>query len=149
MAEDRLDNEPVSQLEPVSQPTDQAVEEDLPIPPEVLENMPPEMRSAVIQASLSTTQFSTPVLNPVLQRVRPEHITQIINNVDTQSNREAEAEKSNRRYQFSYFIVTIVVLLALLVFFAIREQYNVLIPVVTGITGLGSGFGIGKLTNRR
>ena len=51
MAEDRLDNEPVSQLEPVSQPTDQAVEEDLPIPPEVLENMPPEMRSAVIRAS--------------------------------------------------------------------------------------------------
>ena len=97
----------------------------------------------------SITQFAAPVFSPVLQRINSGHIDKIIDNAESQSRREAEAEKSNRRYQFAYFTVTIVALFSLLVFFAIREQYNVLIPVVTGITGLGSGFGIGKLTNRR
>ena len=149
MAEDKRENEPDNQLAPANQPTSEEAEEGLPIPPEVLDNMPPEMRSEVTRAVSSITQVAAPIFNPVLQRVTSDHLTQIINNVDTQSDREAEAEKSNRRYQFAYFFVTIVVILGLLVFFAIREQYNVLIPVVTGITGLGSGFGIGKLTNRR
>ena len=149
MAEDKRENEPDNQLAPANQPTSEEAEEGLPIPPEVLDNMPPEMRSEVTRAVSSITQVAAPIFNPVLQRVTSDHLTQIINNVDTQSDREAEAEKSNRRYQFAYFFVAIVVILGLLVFFAIREQYNVLIPVVTGITGLGSGFGIGKLTNRR
>ena len=149
MAEDKRENEPDNRLAPANQPTGEEAEEGLPIPPEVLDNMPPEIRSEVVRAFSSITQVAAPILNPVLQRVTSDHLTQIINNVDTQSDRDAEAEKSNRRYQFAYFFVTIVVILGLLVFFAIREQYNVLIPVVTGITGLGSGFGIGKLTNRR
>lgn len=132
-----------------TEPEGQNQEEETALSSEILGTMPPESRGRVTRSFSSITQFASPVFNPVLQRITSEHISQVISNAAAQSNREAEAEKSNRRYQFSYFVVTIVALLSLLVFFAIREQYNVLIPVVTGITGLGSGFGIGKFTNRR
>ena len=95
------------------------------------------------------TQFAGPVFNPVLRQITPEHIAQVINNADSQNRRQAEAEKSNRRYQFLYFILALAALLFLLVFFTLREQFNLLAAVITGAMGFGSGFGIGKLTNRR
>ena len=91
MAEDKRENDPDNQLTPANQPTGEEAEEGLPIPPEVLDNMPPEMRSEVTRAFSSITQVAAPIFNPVLQRVTSDHLTQIINNVDTQSDREAEA----------------------------------------------------------
>ena len=95
------------------------------------------------------TQFAGPVFNPVLRRITSEHITQVLNNSEAQSSRDAVSERSNRRYQFGYFIVGIAALLFLLVFFTIREQYHLLAAVITGAMGFGSGFGVGKFTGRR
>ena len=101
------------------------------------------------QAFSSTTQVAGPIFNPIVHRVTSDHITQVINNTEAQSSRDAEAAKSNRRYQFVYFIVALAALLFLLVFFTVREQYELLAAVVTGAMGFGSGFGVGKFTNRR
>ena len=124
-------------------------EEESAIPPELWESIPPENRRLVIRAVSTITQISGPNFNPALRQVTSEHITQLINNSEAQSNRDAEADKSTRRYQFLYFIVALAALLFLLIFFTIREQYELLAAVITGAMGFGSGFGIGKFTNRR
>ena len=111
--------------------------------------MPPEVRRSITRTSASLTSFAGPASDPVLSRVTSEHITQLITNSESQSSRDADAEKSNRRYQFLYFILALAALLFLLVFFTIREQYDLLTAVVTGAMGFGGGFGIGRLTGWR
>lgn len=149
MAEDNLENESGSPLEPASQPSEQDPEEESLIPSEILDSIPQESRRQFTRAFSSITQLARPIVNPVLGRITSEHITQMISNVEARSNRDADAEKSNRRYQFLYFIVALAALLFLMTFFTIREQYHLLASVVTGAMGFGSGFGIGKLTSRR
>ncbi len=147
MAEDKLENGPESRLAPADQPD--GPETELPIPREFLENIPPEQRSRITRLFSSINQFVAPVFNPVLQRITAEHITQLINNAEAQSQRQSESEKSGRRYQFAYFAITLVALLSLLVFFTLQERFDVLTAVITGIAGLGAGFGLGRATGRR
>lgn len=150
MAEDNLENGQESQLAPADQTGGTEMESPVPpIPSEFLENMAPEERSHIIRFFSSITQFAAPVFNPVLQRITPEHITQLINNDENRSQREAESEKAGRRYQFAYFAVTLIALLFLLVFFTLWERFDVLTAVITGIAGLGAGFGLGRATGRR
>ena len=151
MAEDRAENEIIASPQPAGDPDEQEAEEEILLPPEVLEAIHPEERARVTRAfaSLTRTSVSGPAFNPVLSQIKPEHITQLITNTESQGNREAEAEKSNRRYQFLYFILALAALLFLLVFFTIREQYDLLTAVVTGAMGFGGGFGIGRLTGGR
>ncbi len=143
---ERVSDEPAT---PAVPQTDREGEGDSLIPAEILENLAPEQRSHITRSFASMTQFATSAFSPVLQRITSDHITQIINNVEAQSNRESESEKASRRYQLVYFIVTLAALLFLLVFFTVRERFDILTSVITGIAGLGAGFGIGKFTNRR
>ena len=148
--EDRTENERHDQLQPFRNSADSEEEdESIPIPQDILERMEPQDRSIITRAFSSITQVGGPVFNPVLRRITSEHITQIIHNSEAQSNRDAEADKANRRYQFAYFVLGLTALIFLLVFFTIREQYNVLAAVITGAMGFGSGFGVGKFTGRR
>ncbi len=145
MEEDNRDTDPDAPLETEGQNP----AEETGLSPEILERMPPESRGRVVRSFSHITQFPGPVVNPVLQRITSEHLTQMLGNAEAQSSRDAEAEKSNRRYQFSYFIVTIVGLLSLLVFFTLREQFDLLTAIITGVAGLGAGFGLGRMTGRR
>ncbi len=149
MADDKLDIGPDSSLEPADPSTDQDSEDESQIPPEILESMPPESRRQLIRSMSSMVQFRGPVFNPVLRRITSGHITQLIANAEAQNNRDAASEKSNRLYQFLYFVLALAALLFLLIFFTLREQYSLLAAVVTGAMGFGSGFGIGKFTGRR
>ena len=149
MSEDRTDSDGNAQLQSMQDEGKREQEDELPLPPELLEGMPPEGRRLFTQAFSSMTQFAGPVFNPVLRRITSEHITQVLDNSEAQSSRDAESERSNRRYQFGYFIVGIAALLFLLVFFTLREQYHLLAAVITGAMGFGSGFGVGKFTGRR
>ena len=67
----------------------------------------------------------------------------MIGNDEAESRREAESEKSGRRYQFTYFTVTIVVLLFLVVFFTLQQRTDLITAILTGIAGLG------RMTERR
>ena len=149
MAEDKRETEPAADLAPVSEPAGQEPNEELPIPEEFLDNLPPEERNQFVQLISSITQFGGPVFNPVLRRITSDHITQLIGNDEAKSRREAESEKSGRRYQFTYFTVTIAVLLFLVVFFTLQQRTDLITATLTGIAGLGAGFGLGRMTGRR
>lgn len=103
---DTMSQEPESSLTTLDQSADNETEEVL--PPgvsELLEGVPPEHRSRIVGAFSSITQFAAPVFNPVLQRITTDHITQLIRNDATRSEREAAEEAGRRRYHFGYFLV--------------------------------------------
>lgn len=149
MAIDRPEEESNEDVELAESSSENEVAEDIGIPPEVLEELPEQRRRRITQYTSMLAQFAGPVFNPVLRRVTPEHITQILANSEAQNQRDAEANKSHRRYNFLYFLATLIALLAVLFFFGIREQYDLLLNIAIGILGFGGGFGVGKLTGRR
>ena len=149
MADDKREVEPAADLAPAREPREQEPDEELSIPEEFLDSMPAEERNQFVQLISSITQFGGPVFNPVLRRITSDHITQLIGNDEARSRREAESEKSGRRYQFTYFIITIAVVLFLVVFFTIQQRTDLITAVLTGIAGLGAGFGLGRMTGRR
>ena len=119
-----------------------------PTPPEIWDSIPPGPRRRTISSISYIAQIGRPPGNPMLDRVNPEHITQLLNHAEAQSRRDSDLEKSHRRYQFAYFAVTLLSILFLIVFFAIVEKFDILAAIITGVAGLGAGFGIGKLTDR-
>ena len=149
MTEDNREEARADELAPSGEAADKETDEELPISKEFLDNMPAEQRNQFVQLFSSITQFAGPVFNPVLRRITSDHITQLIGNDEARSRREAESEKSGRRYQFTYFIVTIAVVLFLVVFFTLQQRADLITVVLTGVAGLGAGFGLGRMTGRR
>ena len=90
-----------------------------------------------------------PMANPLHQKMDENHITQLLELAADHDQREfelhkesqrhnAENSKANRRYYFASFF-TVAVLFALLLFL-FQDQPEILIPALTGLGGLVSGF---------
>ena len=80
------------------------------IPPELIEKLPKEAREHVESIFMA----SGPVQNPIVKKVTSEHITQMIDYREKQSQRTHKSSESKRRYTFVYTIIAA----ALLVGFA-------------------------------
>jgi len=95
--------------------------------------------------------------NPLHHKMTPEHISQVIELASKHDEREYDLDKttrqhdfsegsSNRKYCFAAFLAIMVLTVFVLIFF--RDQPDVLIPILTGLGGLISGFlggwGLGK-----
>ena len=143
MSEEQQDN--MQDMEPSSEGEagQRLTEQESGLPPEVLENLPPEARREVIRAFSMMTGFTGPVVNPALNRITSEHINKIIDYTEADSRRESESESSIRKYAFAYFALELCALLALILFFGVREQWAVISSIITGILGFGGGFGLG------
>ena len=114
------------------------------IPENFLEGLPPEMQGLIVSVLSSRTQISETVSNPILEKVTPEHITSIITNVESDSAREHDADKSRRRYQFAYFLVITAVIAGLMLLFVFSDNRDLILPIVTAVTGLMGGFLAGQ-----
>lgn len=127
---------------------------------------PKEVQSAIRKLSESKPEKMFEMLsiaggigmgNPLHNKMEPQHITQVLDLAIKHDEREFELYKtkeantassntSNRRYIFATFVV--IVILVLVVLFLFKDKPEVLIPILTGIGGLASGFaggfGIGR-----
>lgn len=115
-----------------------------PIPEEFMEGIPPEDRQAFLRVFGSVTQFAGPVLNPVLDKVSPEHISRIIDSIENESIREHGADSSRRKYQFAYFVIGACLIVGLIVFFTLSDSRDLIAPVVTGALGFLGGLAAGQ-----
>ena len=106
-------------------------------------------RTAVTSMFASLTQVGGQFLNPIYGQVRPEHISSILGNSEAESVREAAAEASTSKFQAYYVTLGVIVLAVLVVYFSWKQQMEILLPIVTGVMGFGSGFGIGKFRSPR
>ena len=149
MADSSGEENPRQREDPDGQLAGHEGDDAFPVSAEVLGRMPPQGRERVTRSFATIVRFSGPDFNPVSRRLTSEHITQALNNAADQNQREAEAERSNRRYKFLYFALALIAVVFVLVFFSIREQYDVLVPIATGIMGFAAGVGVSQTAGRR
>jgi hypothetical protein len=87
--------------------------------------------------------------NPLLRNIEPQHIGQILDLETKRESHEYEIanktldlqsseNKSNRQYAFAAFVFSILLLVAIMFLFS--DKPDVLIPILTGLGGLGGGF---------
>jgi len=43
-----------------------------------------------------------------------------------------------------YFVLGLAAVVALIVFFGVKEKYEIIVPIITGVLGLGSGIALGR-----
>ena len=97
------------------------------------------------------------MLSPLQNKMDAEHISKVLALTSEHDAREfqlaqtkegntASDRTSTRRYVFAAFVLVMILLAIIL--FLFKEHSEILLPLVTGITGLGAGilagFGIGK-----
>lgn len=73
-----------------------------PIEPEILKNLPPDVRKAV---EFSLQAFSAPIFHPITKKITEGHIDKLLDQTEKDSEREYGAARSSRRYGFAGFIV--------------------------------------------
>lgn len=106
---------------------------------EMYPDIPPQQRRSLTRMMASLTQVSGSVSNPLFDKITPEHLTSIIENVDT-------SDKRKHRYSLSYFFGAIAAILFMVVFLTIQDEGTLLSNIIAGILGFGEGFGVGRLS---
>ena len=108
-------------------------------PSELLKDVGPEEQQVLgkyVRSQL-TAHISGTMPNPIVEKIESGHITQILTNV-------YEASTSERRYTFAYVLLFLVTIVGLSLFFAIREQYDIVIGIVSLAAGFSGGYGLGR-----
>lgn len=114
------------------------------LPPEVLEGLPAkEKRQIVSSLSIMAMQGSSRQSSPLAKQLKPEHITQIIENSERDNQREFEKTKiseNTKRWGMGAILALVVVVF---VYAGVTKDKDLSEKVVlAGISALG-GFGAG------
>jgi len=94
-------------------------------------------------------EMSSGGMSPLYRRMTAEHISKALEIAAKHDERQYDLNKAGqqngfsdgvsvRRYTFAVFVVVVVVFLLVLLVF--KDTPNVLIPILTGLAGLASGF---------
>lgn len=135
----------LSKTEKSVDPVDE--EEDFPIPPEVLKDLPAEQQErikAFIRTTFSMYSFSGQIPNPVLQKLTPEHITKVIDNTHISDQRDRDERKDIRGYNLKLVWTGLFVFLALVGFLVIENQIDLLKYLSIALFSFVGGYGLGK-----
>ena len=121
-----------------------------------VDSAPAELESAyrkLAEKRPELTEFMAmamgPMGNPLHRKMTGEHISQVLTLAEKRDERLYELSKqsqdndfsegkSNRAYCFTAFIV--IILLTVIVLFLFQNKPEVLVPILTGLGGLVSGF---------
>ena len=117
----------------------------------------PEQEERVIRQAIGMFMgFARPASNPLLSRFTSEHITQILNARENNSLRshergESEARRAHsagnsERWLAAWFgTLILAAAVGLIIFFGIRETYEVVTAIIGGLLGFAGGFGVGRM----
>lgn len=109
-----------------------------------LEARSPANRNLAANFIARFTSVSVPRSNPLHQRITSEHILKMLDNRDRSDERAHTSEASERRYRFLYFLIGLVAAIALLVFFSVTNEREMLTNVLIALLGFVGGFGLGR-----
>lgn len=97
----------------------------------------------------SISQFGAmikPSYPPFMDKIEPQHISDIIKGADKFDEREFNDKKSTKRYMFAYCLIAVALIIFFTVFF--KSDPDMLRLIITFLIGLGSGiaggYGIGS-----
>ena len=97
-----------------------------------------------------------PTSSPLISRFTPEHITQFLNSRENDSLRSHERSENDARRAHSagnserwmavwFGTLILGAAVGLIVFFGIRETYEVVTAIIGGLLGFAGGFGVGRM----
>jgi hypothetical protein len=138
---DRSD-QPPSNLPDTSPAKTNGEKEPSPIDPEVLEQLPPELRKAF--ESFSLRAFSGPVFNPVLNKVTEGHIDKVLDQTDKDSQREFQDRQRSRVFALLYGLLAAALFVFVTIYLAgqDKELYrDILTKIIIFFGGSGVGYG--------
>lgn len=121
------------------------VEQDSPVPMAELQddlaNLPPEQQRG-LQSVLSLVMgIPGPPSDPTRDRITSEHISQVLN------HRENESRRSH--WTIIWFgTLILAAAVGLIIFFGIRETYEVVTAIIGGLLGFAGGIGVGSRMRR-
>lgn len=123
-----------------------------PIPSEVLDKLPAEQREQVREFFAASMQVSGPMSNPLLNKLEPQHITDIIALSSKTVDATTSDRKNSRLFNFLGFALLVAAVLVVLLAFAIIGEDVLLLEIVkiggVGLGGFGGGYGFSALRNR-
>ena len=89
--------------------------------------------------------ISRPPSDPIRRRITSEHITQILENQERSGQRNHSSENSDRWLFVWFGTLILAAAVGLIVFFGIRETYEVVTAIIGGLLGFAGGFGVGRM----
>lgn len=121
-------------------------------PLETLERAEKGSNTSQITRQVMTMMRSVGRTNPFVEKMTPEHITKVLDEMSIQGEREYNAfsmktehelrdRTASRRYMLAYFIFAAVVLFGIILVFKDDRDLlmQILIPIITAIGGWGVG----------
>jgi hypothetical protein len=118
-----------------------------PIAPEVLQKLPAELQRLVV----SLQSVTAPVFNPVLQKINEEHITKVLDQAESDSERDFSDRRSARRYGLLYALLAAILFVFVTIYLAgqDKELYrDLLTKIIIFFGGGGLGYGIKAFRDR-
>lgn len=124
-------------------------DKDSAVEPEILENLPPEVRKTVRETFLGV---AGPTRHPVLSKINEGHISTLLEQSGKDDERAFEDKQSVRKYGVFYALLASALFVFLTVYLvqvdlAIYQEVLKIIVVFAG--GVGSGFGLKSYLDKR
>lgn len=106
----------------------------------------PDEQGGILRRALNVFMgFAEPDRNSFLNRLSPEHISQMLN-IRENDARRAHSTGNSERWLAAWFgTLILAAAVGLIVFFGIRETYEVVTAIIGGLLGFAGGFGVGKM----
>ena len=125
---------------------------DPPIPPEVLDGLPAEQQERVRRFFATSMQVFGPMANPLLNKLEPQHLTDIIALRSKTVDATTSDRKNSRLFNFLALALLVTAALTILLVFAIIGENDLLLEIVkiggVGLGGFGGGYGFSALRHR-
>ena len=121
-------------------------------PPEVLDRLPAAQREQVLEFFAANMQVSGPMPNPILNKLEPQHITDIIAVASKTVDSTSSDRKHSRLFNFLALALLVAAALIVLLVFAIIGENDLLLEIVkiggVGLGGFGGGYGFSAFRHR-
>lgn len=118
-------------------------EKDDGIDPEILEDLPPEVRE-VVKSSIMMQRYTGPMPNPLFSKINENHIDKILDLAQKEDENSFSDAQSSKRYSMAYFVIFIGVFVFITLYLAKdnKELFSDILGVIISIAGgFGGGYG--------
>ncbi len=115
-----------------------------------IKDVPPDVKRQISTMFMGMIQSVGRSEHPLFSKFRPEHVTQYLENMRRDEEREHEIVKSNRWFYLAYTIIGLGALGAAIVYLSSRDKDLLLLIIqflVVIAGGLGAGYGLAKRKN--
>jgi len=137
MASDELAANPNEKDEVPPEHVAEETDSDSPIPQEVLENMPPDIRRDM--QKITGIFASGSMGNPIARKVTAEHIDKVLDHNEAENRREFQYRGAGRWFALAYVLISVVVFFLFAWMFG-RSDPELFKLVLTYVATFGAGF---------